>query len=146
MNSACNKRRIAALAIFCAIVSGLLGLTILSSPLASSRIGKALDVVPPPRPFPIPGVAPFESQPPPLPPASQPAAVEPAVTSGVWTSLTNPPPFFPQSAFLLTDGRVLVQDVLLSTRGWWTLTPDHTGSYLHGTWSQLASPPDCPNC
>ena len=46
---------------------------------------------------------------------------------------------------MLTDGRVLVQDGNLTDVGWWTLTPDNTGSYINGTWSQVASPPDCPN-
>ena len=46
---------------------------------------------------------------------------------------------------MLTDGRVLVQDSTLEDVGWWTLTPDNTGSYVNGTWSQVASPPSCPN-
>ncbi len=40
---------------------------------------------------------------------------------------------------LLTDGSVLVQGVNRGT--WWKLTPDNQGSYVNGTWSQIASMP-----
>jgi hypothetical protein len=40
---------------------------------------------------------------------------------------------------LLTDGRVLVQDV--GKTDWHLLTPDNTGSYINGTWSALAASP-----
>ena len=49
------------------------------------------------------------------------------------------PPLSPGVALVLTDGRVITQDV--DTNNWWTLTPDHTGSYLNGTWTQIASGP-----
>ena len=55
-----------------------------------------------------------------------------------WTPLTNQPAFAPGTALLLTDGRVLVQDEN-TYNDWWTLTPDLTGSYLNGTWTQVAS-------
>ncbi len=42
--------------------------------------------------------------------------------------------------FLLTDGTVMFQGGADATH-WWKLTPDTSGSYLHGTWSQLASLP-----
>jgi len=44
--------------------------------------------------------------------------------------------------YLMTNGKVLVQ-----SRGgggfekWWLLTPDSSGSYLNGTWTQAAQPP-----
>jgi len=41
---------------------------------------------------------------------------------------------------LLTDGTVMAQDVSYPYM-WWKLTPDINGSYLNGTWSQLASLP-----
>ncbi len=70
----------------------------------------------------------------------------PAVTSGVWTPLNNQPSFFASAgAFLLTDGRVLVEDAQLTDVAWWTLTPDNTGSYINGTWTKVASPGPCPN-
>jgi hypothetical protein len=51
---------------------------------------------------------------------------------------------------LLTDGTVFCQNS--GTNQWWKLTPDITGSYVNGTWSQLAnslplpagSPPNTP--
>jgi hypothetical protein len=41
--------------------------------------------------------------------------------------------------FLLTDGTVIFQGNEASD--WWKLTPDNTGSYVNGTWSQIASFP-----
>jgi hypothetical protein len=38
---------------------------------------------------------------------------------------------------LLTDGRVMVQEE--ATANWHALTPDSAGSYINGTWSNLAS-------
>ena len=40
---------------------------------------------------------------------------------------------------LLTDGTVLVQDSCATD--WWRLTPDQHGSYVNGTWTQVASLP-----
>src|SRR3954468_13175425 len=56
-------------------------------------------------------------------------------------SLTNQPPAYVGLGppFLLTDGSVMFQDD--SFTGWWKLTPDASGSYLDGTWSELASLP-----
>jgi len=108
-------------------------------------------VLPPPRrPLPIPLNLPAEPRPTVPSSASQLSAGAPAAVSGAWTPLNNQPSaftptFFPNGAFLLTDGRVLVQDAQLTDIGWWTLTPDNTGSYINGTWSQVASPPNCPN-
>src|ERR1700716_929445 len=61
------------------------------------------------------------------------------VSAQKWTRLTNQPTFFASTAFILTDGRVMVQDE--GAQDWWALTPDAKGSYLKGTWSQLASLP-----
>ena len=57
--------------------------------------------------------------------------------SGTWQKLVNQPPFQTDTALLLTDGTVMVHQY--SSPNWWRLTPDNTGSYLNGTWSQLAS-------
>ncbi len=58
-----------------------------------------------------------------------------------WQPLTNQPPFNASNALLLTDGTVMVQQV--EAAEWYLLTPDIFGSYVNGTWSQLASfPPD----
>jgi hypothetical protein len=40
-------------------------------------------------------------------------------------------------AFQLTDGTVMCQGD--SSQDWYKLTPDNTGSYINGTWTQLAS-------
>ena len=54
-----------------------------------------------------------------------------------WQRLTNQPPFDTDTALLLTDGTVMVHEY--GNNNWWRLTPDINGSYLNGTWSQLAS-------
>jgi hypothetical protein len=73
--------------------------------------------------------------------------VQPTATLG-WQELTNAPAFDPGAMLLLTDGTVMVQDLGVSAGGspdWWRLTPDSTGSYVDGTWSQVASlPPSYP--
>src|ERR1700731_1887779 len=59
-----------------------------------------------------------------------------------WTPLANQPSFLLDGAsnpILLTDGSVLVQDAGLPD--WWKLTPDQHGSYVNGTWTQVASTP-----
>ena len=56
-----------------------------------------------------------------------------------WTPLVNQPAFSSSTALLLTDGTVMVQ--ASESGSWWRLTPDNTGSYINGTWSQLASMP-----
>jgi hypothetical protein len=63
-----------------------------------------------------------------------------------WTPLTNQPTFLDPincaaaaNPILLTDGTVLVQDG--GCQDWWKLTPDKNGSYVNGTWNQIASLP-----
>jgi len=58
-------------------------------------------------------------------------------STGTWQKLTNQPPFQTDTALLLTDGTVMAHEY--GNNNWWRLTPDNTGSYLNGTWSQLAS-------
>ncbi len=67
--------------------------------------------------------------------ASLPAAAQ----AQTWTVLKNPPSFSAGSPHLMTDGTILVQSV--STTDWYKFTPDKTGSYVNGTWSQVASLP-----
>ena len=60
-----------------------------------------------------------------------------------WTPLVNQPTFLIDGAsnpILLTDGTVLIQDT--GFPDWWRLTPDSTGSYINGTWTQIASLPN----
>ena len=56
-----------------------------------------------------------------------------------WQPLHDQPTFGASISLLLTDGTVMVQDV--GAQDWWQLTPDETGSYVNGTWTQLASLP-----
>ena len=53
------------------------------------------------------------------------------------TTLKNRPPDGAGVPFLLTDGTVLVQGN--QGNDWWKLTPDINGSYVNGTWTQVAS-------
>jgi hypothetical protein len=72
-----------------------------------------------------------------------------STTASPWVALNNQPPFtsnvcnggFPGAAnpLLLTDGSVIVQDA--GCPDWWRLTPDSSGSYVNGTWTQIASLP-----
>jgi hypothetical protein len=56
-----------------------------------------------------------------------------------WQALDHPPTFLTDTALLLTDGTVMVHQY--NTPNWWRLNPDKSGSYIKGTWSQLASMP-----
>lgn len=60
---------------------------------------------------------------------------------GTWTPLVNQPDFFNGAGnpILLTDGTVLVQDA--GFNDWYRLTPDQNGSYVDGTWTQIANAP-----
>lgn len=54
-------------------------------------------------------------------------------------SLTHQPPDGIQVTFQMTDGTVLAQG--RGSADWWKLTPDNTGSYVNGTWTQVAGLP-----
>jgi hypothetical protein len=68
-------------------------------------------------------------------------------TASPWTPLKNPAPFgTPGTMLLESNGTVLVHNepdnnVTGGTTDWWKLTPDSKGSYIDGTWSQIASMP-----
>jgi hypothetical protein len=51
--------------------------------------------------------------------------------------LKHSPPDGAILTFQLTDGTVMAQGY--NESDWWRLTPDNTGSYVNGTWTQLAS-------
>jgi hypothetical protein len=70
-----------------------------------------------------------------------PAYVNPDKTkSGTWTALTNKfPGSTPDTSVMMTDGTLITHDGC--TSNWYKLTPDSTGSYVNGTWSQIASMP-----
>lgn len=56
--------------------------------------------------------------------------------AGTWKALKNQPTFNTGTMILLTDGRVMVQEE--GTAHWHALTPDSKGSYINGTWTNLA--------
>jgi hypothetical protein len=61
-----------------------------------------------------------------------------------WTRTTNNPPVNLGTALLLTDGTVIAHEESdlqgnVATNRWYKLTPDINGSYINGTWSQIAS-------
>jgi hypothetical protein len=61
-------------------------------------------------------------------------------STGPFTTLANQPPGAGYLSLLLTDGSVMMQSI--NDAGvFYKLTPDSQGSYINGTWSQLASPP-----
>jgi hypothetical protein len=82
-----------------------------------------------------------------LAPSGPTPAVTPTGSASPWTPLVNPPPFgTPGTMLLESDGTVLVHDepdnnVTGGTNLWWRLTPDASGSYIDGSWSQIASMP-----
>ena len=55
---------------------------------------------------------------------------------GWWTQLANKPGFNASTMLLLTDGSVMCQEQ--GGKRWKKLTPDASGSYVNGTWSDLA--------
>jgi hypothetical protein len=69
--------------------------------------------------------------------------------AGTWQNLTNSPTFNAGTMLLLTDGSVLCHDepnnsTVSGSKHWWKLTPDPTGNYRNGTWSQLNDGPNSP--
>ena len=62
---------------------------------------------------------------------------------GLWTALTNQPPFNASQMLQLTDGTVIVQqeDGNDASRHWWRLTPDKFGKM--GIRLTQVAPTDC---
>lgn len=74
--------------------------------------------------------------------AARPIDPRPDAGTTPWSPLTHQPSFLLNGAaapMLLTDGTVLVQDA--GSSDYWRLTPDLSGSYVNGTWTQVASLP-----
>ena len=109
---------------------------------------RMLTVVLPPLLFPAFVNAQFPP-PKPLPPhksvTSAAALLPTASAASPWQLLNNQPPVLdyadcgPGTPLLLTDGTVMLADK--GCQDWWKLTPDTFGSYVNGTWTQLASLP-----
>ena len=59
-----------------------------------------------------------------------------AQARGTWTALTSGPPVGVNNCLLLTDGTVLGMNGAGQCA---RLTPDIHGSYINGTWTQLAT-------
>jgi hypothetical protein len=79
----------------------------------------------------------------PIPPHPPPHRVRthPNAKGSVWTPVTATAPFGGNgagTAMMMTDGTVMIQD---NANAWYRLTPDSSGSYVDGTWSQAASLP-----
>jgi len=141
------RRRFAVLVGAAACVAGLAGLAVLvtaSAPLATAhRASRAQLAAIPAASAGHPILTPFRH--------STASGVSPtfgpAATASPWTPLVNPPPFgTPGTMLLESDGTVLVHnepdnDTTGGTNIWWRLTPDANGSYVDGTWSQIASMP-----
>jgi hypothetical protein len=91
-----------------------------------------------PKPMPLPPIPPKKG-------ARAVAASAALAPDSPWQLLTNQPPVLdytdcgPGNPILLTDGTVMLQDD--GCQDWWKLTPDQFGSYVNGTWTQLASTP-----
>ena len=104
-----------------------------SSAIAQSAGAQAF-----PKPNPIPPIPPKKG-------ARAVAATAALAPNSPWQLLTNQPPVLdytdcgPGNPILLTDGTVMLQDD--GCQDWWKLTPDAFGSYVNGTWTQLASTP-----
>jgi hypothetical protein len=62
-------------------------------------------------------------------------------SAGTWVVMTNYAPAKVIEMLLLSDGSVMLSDYpdLTTSKGWYRLTPDSSGSYLNGTWSTLAT-------
>jgi hypothetical protein len=56
-----------------------------------------------------------------------------------WSALNNKASFAAGTALLLTDGTIMVHHT--DAGEWWKLTPDIFGSYINGTWKQMATLP-----
>ena len=95
---------------------------------------------PPSRPFGTDPIPPQSGNSANIAPAAAPVQPPPSGPNN-WTRLTNQPGFQASTPLLLTDGRVLVED--LGSTTWHLLTPDSAGSYANGTWSLAASTKQC---
>ncbi len=79
------------------------------------------------------------------------ALAAPSSAASPWQPVNSPPPFPPNECngfgafpgagnpLLLTDGSVIIQDA--GCPDWVRLTPDSSGNYANGTWTQIASLP-----
>ena len=138
------RRRLAALGGGASGVAALAGLAIATTPASAHPLHVAVTAQ-------VSAQTPAPLSPRPPLGRAQPSGVTPfasaADTASPWTPLKNPPPFgTPGTMLLESDGTVLVHDepdndTTGGTNAWYKLTPDSSGSYIDGTWSQIASMP-----
>jgi hypothetical protein len=69
------------------------------------------------------------------------SAMRERAKAGGWEELANSAPWAngPGTQLLMTDGTILVQDSC--TPNWFRLTPDSTGNYQDGKWTEIAGMP-----
>src|SRR5690242_14741849 len=106
---------------------------------AHARQATVIPLPPPPGPR---GGGGTGTRPDPVPSVHRTRAVPQA--GSPWQPLTHHPSFNPGAMIQLTDGTVLVQNQGPANNGtnkWWRLKPTTTGSYVNGTWSQVAALP-----
>jgi len=70
------------------------------------------------------------------------AACSIAQAKSQWQALKNKATFSAGAIELLTDGTVIAHSEQDNSQLWYALTPDKSGSYVNGTWKQLASMPE----
>jgi hypothetical protein len=127
-------------------VAALTGLVIASTPMASAHSVAVTAKASAQTPVPVGPRPPLGRA---KPSGSKPylGRADTAGTASPWTPLNNAPPFgTPGTMLLESDGTVLVHNepdnnTTGGTNAWWKLTPDSHGSYINGTWSQIASMP-----
>ncbi len=66
-------------------------------------------------------------------------AINTSVLAQTWQRVTIGGPPGAGMALLMTDGTVIIHNA--DAREWYKLTPNNVGSYVNGTWSQIASFP-----
>ncbi len=78
---------------------------------------------------------------PPVPTGPVPSADRAQARAGGWQPVSAAAPFGANgagTAVLMTDGTVMISD---NNAQWYSLTPDITGSYVNGSWKQMATLP-----
>lgn len=78
------------------------------------------------------------------PPSLEVPEREPVAAPSPWQAIATVAPFSPGAMIQLTDGTIMVQDQGSQNNGsgdWWRFTPDAEGSYVNGSWSQIAAMP-----
>src|SRR5215470_15835426 len=135
-NSASSQLRIS-VAVMLTFAAAAMALFATSMPTAGLAQAQAF-----PKPMPFPPIPPKKNA---ASATALAATAAPLAPSSPWQLLKNQPPVLdytdcgPGNPILLTDGTVMLADD--GCQDWWKLTPDAFGSYVNGTWTQLAATP-----